>query len=71
MTGVSVESIEKEGSRGGFERRVREEVSRGGFERRVRFKVNMCMTHCAIVVFVKSIEVIQVGKGSLNRKDIL
>ena len=31
----------------------------------------MCITHCAIVVFVKLIEVIQVGKGSLNRKDIL
>ena len=57
--------------RGGFERRVREEVSRGGFERRFRFKANTCMTHCAIVVFIKSIEVIQVGKGSLNRKDIL
>ena len=56
--------------RGGFERRFQEEVLRGGFKR-VRFKVNTCMTHCAIVVFIKLIEVIQVGKGSLNRKDIL
>ena len=31
----------------------------------------MCMTHCAIVIFIKLIKVIQVGKGSLNRKDIL
>ena len=30
---------------------------REGFERRVRFKVNTCMTHCAIVVFIKSIKV--------------
>ena len=33
LTGVSVESIEKEGSRGGFER-FQEEVSRGGFDLR-------------------------------------
>ena len=34
LTSVSVESIEKEGSRGGFERRFREEVLRGGFDLR-------------------------------------
>jgi len=34
LTSVSVELIKKEGSRGGFERRVREEGLRGGFKRR-------------------------------------